>query len=142
MAQAVLFVTVAAALVWDGTTDASVVLVAAGVIVAAAGGLLASDGVLRIRRHISAMPAPVAGAPLVEAGSYALVRHPIYGGLTLATLGLAVARASLSGLAAGVALGIFFALKSGREERMLRAAYAGYDAYARRVQKRLVPWIY
>lgn len=142
VAQVVLFAAVAAAVVWDGTRDTPAAAIAVGVALAGAGGLFATDGVLRIRRHISALPAPVAGAPLVESGSYALVRHPIYGGLTVAALGLAIARESVIGIVASVALGFFFALKSSREEQMLRVAYAGYDAYAQRVSKRLIPWVF
>ncbi len=102
---------------------------------------MAGDGVLRIRRHITALPAPAAGAPLVEDGSFGLVRHPIYGGLVVAALGIAAARASALGLVAAGALGGFFLLKSRFEERLLAAAYPEYDSYRARVTRSLIPWL-
>jgi protein-S-isoprenylcysteine O-methyltransferase Ste14 len=140
-AQLVMFLVVAAALVWGGSTGAHGGWVVAGITVAAAGVGLALDGVRRIRRHITALPAPVPGAPLIDSGSFALVRHPIYGGLAVAALGLAVARAAPLGIGAAVGLAWFFALKSSREEQMLEAVYPAYAEYKSRVTRKLIPWV-
>jgi protein-S-isoprenylcysteine O-methyltransferase Ste14 len=103
--------------------------------------LLAGDGAYRIRRHLTALPAPRDGAPLVADGSYGLARHPIYGGLVLGAAGLALARASAAGgLAAGV-LAVFFVLKSAHEERMLAAVHPAYAQYRSQVRRRLIPWV-
>lgn len=139
--QGVIFAGVAAAVWWGGSDEAAALLLWTGVSIAIIGVGLAFDGVLRIRRHITALPAPVAGAPLVEVGSYRLVRHPIYGGLVVAALGLAAARASLVGAAAAVVLAAFFSLKSRFEERLLVVAYPGYEGYRARVGRRLIPWV-
>lgn len=140
-AQGLVFVLVAAALSWGASDDVPVTVVVTGVVVAAAGIALSADGAYRIRRHITALPAPVAGAPLVERGSYRLARHPIYGGLVVAAVGLALALGSFLGVAAAIGLGAFFLLKSRHEERLLEAAYPEYSAYRSRVPKRLIPWV-
>ncbi len=79
---------------------------------------------------------------MLVSGSFGLVRHPIYGGLTVAALGLALARASISGVAAAVVLGVFFFLKSNREEVMLAEAYPAYGEYRGRVRRRMIPWLW
>ena len=48
--------------------------------------------------------------------------------------------AVISGLLYG--LGVLWAFKARVEERYLRDRYPEYDAYARRVRFRLVPWLY
>jgi protein-S-isoprenylcysteine O-methyltransferase Ste14 len=69
------------------------------------------------------------------------VRHPIYTGLILGTLGWSLWRSSLLGVGLAVLLLVFFDLKSRREERWLTEAYPGYPEYRRRVRK-LIPFAY
>jgi protein-S-isoprenylcysteine O-methyltransferase Ste14 len=78
---------------------------------------------------------------LVTGGPYAFVRHPIYTGIILGTLGWALLRSNLLGVALAIAAFIFFDLKSRQEEVWLTEAYAGYPNYQRRVRK-LIPWVY
>jgi protein-S-isoprenylcysteine O-methyltransferase Ste14 len=127
---------------WSGASDAvGVGSYWAGIVVALVGVVLAGDGVFRIRSHITALPAPVAGAPLVEEGSFRLARHPIYGGLVIAAFGFSIARGSIAGIAATVVLAVFFMLKSRHEEVRLEEAYPGYADYRVRVPRRMVPWV-
>jgi protein-S-isoprenylcysteine O-methyltransferase Ste14 len=90
---------------------------------------------------LSPFPKPVAGGKLVSAGPYALVRHPIYSGLIMGTLGLGLLRGSLLGIVLAVVLFLFFDRKSHQEEIWLSESYPGYPAYQQRVRK-LIPFIY
>ena len=78
---------------------------------------------------------------LITSGPYALVRHPIYTGLLLGTIGSAVARGEWRGL---LAVAIVFSelwRKLKLEEKWMRAQFGEpYEAYCRRV-KALVPYI-
>lgn len=112
-----------------------------GVLLLAVGGVFGTWGMVALGRNLTPFPKPIEGGELVTTGPYARVRHPIYTGLILGTLGWALFRANLIGVALAVALFIFFDLKSRREERWLVEAYAGYTEYQRRVRK-LIPWIY
>ncbi len=78
---------------------------------------------------------------LITSGAYAIVRHPIYGGVLTAMLGTAIvigeARAFLPLI--GV-LGLW--QKMNAEEDLLRAAFpAEYAAYEKRVPRRLIPGV-
>jgi protein-S-isoprenylcysteine O-methyltransferase Ste14 len=97
------------------------------------------------RRHLganwSAEVTVKEGHELVRSGPYAVVRHPIYTGLTLAFMGTALAIGEWRGVAAaGVAIASFW-YKLGIEERVMRETFgAEYDDYARHV-KALLPYL-
>lgn len=86
------------------------------------------------------LPRPRDDAALVETGAYALVRHPIYGGLILASFGWGMVRASIVAVILAAALAVFFRMKSTHEERWLEKRYPGYPAYRART-RRFIPWI-
>jgi protein-S-isoprenylcysteine O-methyltransferase Ste14 len=113
----------------------------AGGMLVLAGFVLAARGLLDLRDALTPLPHPREGAELVDTGSYALVRHPIYGGLVLAATGYALVAGSPLALAGTALLLAFFRLKSGREEVWLRGRYPAYEAYAGRT-RRMIPWIY
>jgi protein-S-isoprenylcysteine O-methyltransferase Ste14 len=118
------------------------VVSAAGVAVTLAGGLLAVLGVLHLGRSLTPLPHPRDGAELVEDGVYRVVRHPIYGGLVIGSLGYGlVMRAPLAGMVGALALLGFFRLKSAREEAWLEHRYSGYPAYRART-RRMLPFLY
>ena len=105
------------------------------------GGVFGTGGVLALGRNLTAFPKPIEGGTLITTGMYSVVRHPIYTGLILGTLGLGIFRASLLGIVLAAVLFIFFDLKSRREEKWLVEAYSGYVDYQKRVKK-LIPWVY
>jgi protein-S-isoprenylcysteine O-methyltransferase Ste14 len=124
---------------WADPVRLPVAAVGVGLIVA--GGVLAIRGLVDLADALTPLPHPRAGAALVEHGAYRLVRHPIYGGLVLGSLGWSLVMASpVAVVAAGALLG-FFRLKSAREEAWLEDHYAGYAAYRGRT-RRMIPWIY
>ena len=78
---------------------------------------------------------------LIRSGPYALARHPIYTGMSLAFVGTAVAIGDWRAfIAAAIAIASFI-YKLRLEERLMRETFgAEYDAYAGRV-KALVPFL-
>ena len=78
---------------------------------------------------------------VVDTGVYAVVRHPIYTGNLLLFVGMAL---WLGSYAAVIGVSVMFAATLARtfiEERWLRENLTGYDAYARRVRSRLIPFL-
>jgi protein-S-isoprenylcysteine O-methyltransferase Ste14 len=124
---------------WTGTMQS--VTLTAGIALIAGGGLLALRGVLDLRSALTPFPRPVEGAPLVEAGAYRLVRHPIYGGIILGATGWSLVTAAPLALLGTAALVLLFDLKSRREEAWLIERHPGYAVYRRRTRK-LIPWLY
>ena len=132
----------AAPLVWGaGSFDGANVVQLAGAAVSALGILLAIAGLVSLGSALTPFPRPLANARLRQSGVYGWVRHPIYGGLVLASLGWSLSWLSLPGLLCVVVVFLFFDRKSAFEERLLRACFPEYAAYALRVRK-LLPWIY
>lgn len=107
----------------------------------ALGAFLGTWGMTALGRNRTAYPMPVEGGVLIEAGPYKMVRHPLYASVVLISFGWGLFLASPASLAVSAVLTLFFHAKAAREERWLRARYAGYEDYARRV-KRLIPWVW
>jgi protein-S-isoprenylcysteine O-methyltransferase Ste14 len=88
--------------------------------------------------NLTALPYPRQEAQLVEQGAYRWVRHPIYSGIIVATLGWGLLVNNVTAVAMAALLFFFFDRKSRREEEWLRQKYPGYGAYQERVG-RLAP---
>ena len=140
LAQVALLATVAVAGFAGPGSSGNAPLAAAGWALVLAGGVLAVRGVADLRDSLTVFPRPRDGAQLVDRGAYGLVRHPIYGGLILGSIGWGLVSASPGALAAAVALGVLPGLKSVREEAWLAEAFPGDDAYRRRT-RRLIRWV-
>ena len=68
------------------------------------------------------------------------MRHPIYGGIVMTSIGWALVRRTLRSAAAAVLALAFFDTKARREEAWLEEAYPGYPEYRTRTKK-LIPFI-
>lgn len=112
-----------------------------GWVLVGAAVLLAGSGLWMIRDHLTALPAPRHGAVLLDRGPFALVRHPIYGGLILGFLGLAIRGGNLIAAMLALLLIPFFWAKTEHEERLLAARLPDYDDYRERVPQRFLPWL-
>ena len=104
------------------------------------GILLFLAGAIGLGRSLTPFPRPRDDASLREGGAYAIVRHPMYGGVILAVAGWSLAATPL-GLVATALGALFLELKTRREEAWLVEQYAGYAAYRRRVRWKFVPGI-
>jgi protein-S-isoprenylcysteine O-methyltransferase Ste14 len=124
---------------WAGAAGAVSTL--AGAALLGCGFVLALRGLIDLRENLTPFPRPKDGTRVVSRGSYRLVRHPVYGGIILGSLGWGLVTASPAALVMTAVLAAFFDLKSRREERWLVEHVAGYVAY-REGRRKFIPWVY
>ena len=86
-------------------------------------------------------PEPKASGRLVTSGPYRFVRNPMYSAVLLFAAAEVVAYADLWKIAAWFALALVLLAKAMLEERGLRAQFAGYAEYAKRV-RRFIPGVF
>jgi len=79
---------------------------------------------------------------VISTGPYALVRHPMYASAFLYLIGTPLALGSYWGLVALVFMAPFLIWRLFDEERFLANHLPGYMEYQKKVQHRLVPYIW
>jgi protein-S-isoprenylcysteine O-methyltransferase Ste14 len=115
---------------------------------AGAVGLIAGYGIIIRVLDENTFLAPVVkiqrrrGHHVISTGPYAVVRHPMYSGMSLMAASIALLLGSWVGLAASLLIIVGGALRAVMEERELSAGLEGYDDYAARVRYRLLPRVW
>lgn len=124
---------------WTGVARLLTTIV--GVLAIAGGVGLGVAGAGRLGTDLTPFPRPGPGARLVTSGVFGRVRHPIYGGIVIASAGWALVTASPAAVGAAALTAAFFEVKSRREERWLEDRFPDYAAYRART-RRLIPWLH
>jgi protein-S-isoprenylcysteine O-methyltransferase Ste14 len=112
-----------------------------GAILFVAGGAFFLAGLFRLGSALTPLPYPKDGAPLVQTGPFALVRHPIYSGGLIGAIGIALIVSGWLTFLYVAALFVLLDVKSRQEERWLAQKFPEYRDYQRRVRK-LIPFLY
>jgi protein-S-isoprenylcysteine O-methyltransferase Ste14 len=110
----------------------------AGLVAAVQGIAICLLSGKRLAGSLTANPVPVAHGELETHGPYARVRHPIYSGLLLLVLGIALRSGNALTVLLAALILTFFHAKAAWEERLLAQRYPEYSAYAARTP-RFVP---
>ena len=79
---------------------------------------------------------------VVDTGVYRLVRHPMYMGMSLCKVGMALWLESYAAAILSLIPIVLLAARIVYEERFLRRELMGYNAYAEKVRFRLVPFVW
>lgn len=83
-----------------------------------------------------------ANQPVVSTGLYGLVRHPMYSGVLVMGVGVALALGSYWALIVVAVDAILFVARILDEEKALTQELSGYREYAQKVHSRLVPYVW
>jgi protein-S-isoprenylcysteine O-methyltransferase Ste14 len=105
------------------------------------GATIALIAAINLGKNLTPLPRPKENAELVQGGLYRFVRHPIYFGVIVFSIGWGVIQQSMLVWLYVFMIAIFFDIKSRKEERWLVEQFSAYAGYQRRVRK-LIPWIY
>jgi protein-S-isoprenylcysteine O-methyltransferase Ste14 len=87
-------------------------------------------------------PQEESGQTVVDTGVYGIVRHPLYSGVILILIGIALWLESLAAAIASIVPIALIVLRVLVEEDFLRRRLSAYNAYAQRVERRLIPLVW
>jgi protein-S-isoprenylcysteine O-methyltransferase Ste14 len=79
---------------------------------------------------------------VVDTGVYSVVRHPMYAGIFIFNVGIALWLESYAGAIAAIVPMAILAVRILFEEKFLREKLAGYPAYLEKVRYRLIPFVW
>ena len=109
-----------------------------GVLFIAPGIIILFFSIKQLGGSLTANPVPRESGRLIETGLYKYVRHPIYTGLLLATLGSCVQSMAVVKFFFWFLLLVVLIYKARFEEKLLAAKYSTYTDYMKRTG-RFVP---
>ena len=105
------------------------------------GTVIALIAAINLGKNLTPLPRPKENAELTQGGLYRFVRHPIYFGVIMLSVGWGLIQQSTLVWLYVLIIAIFFDIKSRKEEQWLQAKFSAYADYQGRVRK-LIPWIY
>lgn len=107
-----------------------------------AGLLVMFAGATGLGDSLSPWPAPVKDNELTTTGIYGVIRHPLYSGLVMSTLGFGVVTGSPLRMLLGILLALLLDQKADKEEKLLVDKHGeAYETYCKEVAK-FVPRLY
>jgi protein-S-isoprenylcysteine O-methyltransferase Ste14 len=105
-------------------------------------GFLVIFFVFKENTYAAATIEVASGQKVISTGPYAIVRHPMYSGALVMLLGTPLALGSWWGLLMFIPMIFIIAWRLLDEEKFLSKSLSGYKDYCRKVQYRLVPFIW
>jgi protein-S-isoprenylcysteine O-methyltransferase Ste14 len=105
-------------------------------------GFFITSLVLRENSYSASTVRTFEGQRVISTGPYALVRHPMYAGALVMTIGVPPALGSWWGLVVVALLVPLLMWRAVDEEQLLKTELPGYSAYARRVRARFLPGVW
>ncbi|MHB1222324.1 MAG: methyltransferase family protein [Gammaproteobacteria bacterium] len=113
-----------------------------GIALLGAGACIMAIAFRQLGAALTSAVSPVQDGKLITTGIYSIVRHPMYSGAIMVTIGWSILWGSLLSLVFTIVLAVFFAFKAQKEEKLLNEKYHGYADYQARVKKKIIPYIY
>jgi protein-S-isoprenylcysteine O-methyltransferase Ste14 len=101
-----------------------------GLVLMAIAGVILLVSFAGLGNSLTASPLPKQRGQLITTGLYSYVRHPIYSGLLLLSLGAVLDAGWWPQLVVALMLFLLLRIKAQFEESLLRKAYPKYAAYA------------
>lgn len=106
-----------------------------------AGLLVVASSFFTLGQSFTVVPRPRKGSSLKKAGPYTYIRHPMYLGVILLCIGVALSGRHPGGVPLVIAMAVVLDRKASVEEKFLRARYPEFADYRARTRK-LFPGLY
>jgi len=100
-----------------------------GIALTMVGLLFILFAIIQLNKNLTPFPTPKEQGTLIKTGLYKSVRHPIYSGIILASIGYGLYNYSFWEIGIGFILWILFYFKSRYEESLLVLQYPDYEEY-------------
>ena len=91
------------------------------------------NDIIDLGDNLTPLPYPMNGSSLIKNNSYENVRHPLYKGLLLISLGICIFTLSLTHLILLLLLVFVLKIKALKEEEMLKIKFPEYKIYMKKV---------
>ena len=104
-----------------------------GLSISILGLLIVIKAFTDLGENLTPLPYPLNKSRLIKNNSYKYVRHPIYKGLILVSLGICIISLSLIHLSLLISLTYMLKIKALKEERMLKIKFPEYQEYIKEV---------
>jgi protein-S-isoprenylcysteine O-methyltransferase Ste14 len=115
--------------------DFRAVLSIIGIVLIASGMAVVLYSFFALGKSLTASPVPKEDGKLVTGGLYSRVRHPIYFGLLLASIGVVLDAGPWPQFAIVLLLYVLLNIKASYEEELLAKRYPEYKAYAKKTPR-------
>ena len=104
-----------------------------GIVFSIKGLIITLNAFIDLGDNLTPLPYPIKESILVKNNSYKNLRHPIYKGLLLISLGIFILSSSLIHLFLFIALTIILRTKALKEEEILKIKFPEYKTYIKEV---------
>ncbi len=105
-------------------------------------GYIINALVLKENSYASRVVQVEKGQKVISTGSYSIVRHPMYVGVSIMFLATPIALGSYWALLPFLSIPYFIALRILNEEELLKKELPGYTEYCQKVRYRLIPSVW
>lgn len=119
----------------DNRVSTSSTLFVIGSIILSVGATILLISLYDLRKSLTPLPLPKKNGELQIHGLYRFVRHPMYVGVLVLSLGILVLYYSILNCIILIALYVLFSVKARYEEKLLTARYPEYKGYIQRTPR-------